>query len=88
MDSIGSLGLQQGEGAPGCPQEGLPCPSNTSEMVQECLQQFKMTGAQLRQIQTSLLGSMEQALRGQAGPAPAVRMLPTYVGSIPHGTAL
>ncbi|KAM7242262.1 hypothetical protein CapIbe_006733 [Capra ibex] len=86
MDSIGSLGLQQGEGAPGCPQEGLPCPSNTSEMVQECLQQFKMTGAQLRQIQTSLLGSMEQALRGQAGPAPAVRMLPTYVGSIPHGT--
>ncbi|XP_004008754.2 hexokinase-3 isoform X1 [Ovis aries] len=86
MDSIGSLGLQQGEGAPGCPQEGLPCPSNTSEMVQECLQQFKVTGAQLRQIQTSLLGSMEQALRGQAGPAPAVRMLPTYVGSIPHGT--
>nr|XP_006076386.2 hexokinase-3 isoform X2 [Bubalus bubalis] len=86
MDSIGSLGLQQGEGAPSCPQEGLPCPSNNSEMVQECLQQFKVTGAQLRQIQTSLLGSMEQALRGQAGPAPAVRMLPTYVGSTPHGT--
>ncbi|DAA27667.1 TPA: hexokinase 3 [Bos taurus] len=86
MDSIGSLGLQQGEGAPSCPQEGLPCPSNSSEMVQECLQQFKVTGAQLRQIQTSLLGSMEQALRGQVGPAPAVRMLPTYVGSTPHGT--
>ncbi|XP_070230224.1 hexokinase-3 isoform X2 [Bos mutus] len=86
MDSIGSLGLQQGEGAPSCPQEGLPCPSNSSEMVQECLQQFKVTGAQLRQIQTSLLGSMEEALRGQVGPAPAVRMLPTYVGSTPHGT--
>ena len=57
-----------------------------SLQVQECLQQFKVTGAQLRQIQTSLLGSMEQALRGQVGPAPAVRMLPTYVGSTPHGT--
>nr|XP_040129040.1 hexokinase-3 isoform X3 [Ictidomys tridecemlineatus] len=29
---------------------------------------------------------MEQALKGQASPAPAVRMLPTYVGSTPHGT--
>lgn len=45
-----------------------------------------MTGAQLRQIQISLLDSMEQALKGQASPAPAVRMLPTYVGSTPHGT--
>lgn len=45
-----------------------------------------MTEAQLRQIQASLLGSMEQALSGKASPAPAVRMLPTYVGSIPHGT--
>ncbi|PNJ06606.1 HK3 isoform 5, partial [Pongo abelii] len=50
------------------------------------LQQFKVTRAQLQQIQASLLGSMEQALRGQASPAPAVRMLPTYVGSTPHGT--
>uniref|UniRef100_A0A8C0KGP2 hexokinase n=1 Tax=Canis lupus dingo TaxID=286419 RepID=A0A8C0KGP2_CANLU len=33
-----------------------------------------------------LLDSMEQALGGQASPASAVRMLPTYVGSIPHGT--
>ncbi|XP_069901377.1 hexokinase-3 isoform X1 [Globicephala melas] len=86
MDFIGSLGLQQREGVPSCPQEGLPCPSNSSELVQECLQQFKVTGAQLRQIQISLLDSMEQALKGQASPAPAVRMLPTYVGSIPHGT--
>lgn len=37
MDSIGSLGLQQGEGAPSCPQEGLPCPSNSSEMVSSTL---------------------------------------------------
>lgn len=29
---------------------------------------------------------MEQALNGQDGPAPSVRMLPTYVGSTPHGT--
>lgn len=54
--------------------------------VQECLNQFKVTDTQLRQIQASLLGSMEQALRGQASPTPAVRMLPTYVGSTPHGT--
>ncbi|KAM5217240.1 hexokinase-3 isoform 3-T3 [Hipposideros larvatus] len=83
MDSIGPVGLLQGKGAA---QEGLPCPPGSSELVQECLQQFKVTEAQLRQIQASLLGSMEQALRGQASPAPAVRMLPTYVGSIPHGT--
>lgn len=86
MDSVGPLGLQQGDGAPGCPQEALPCPSNSPELVQECLRQFKVTGAQLRQIQASLLGSMEQALSGQANPAPTVRMLPTYVGSVPHGT--
>ncbi|KAM6222148.1 hexokinase-3 [Rhynchocyon petersi] len=29
---------------------------------------------------------MEQELMGQNSPAPAVRMLPTYVGSTPHGT--
>uniref|UniRef100_A0A8D1FEZ8 Hexokinase-3 n=1 Tax=Sus scrofa TaxID=9823 RepID=A0A8D1FEZ8_PIG len=86
MDTIGPRGLQQREGALGCPQEGLPSPSESSELVQECLQQFKVTEAQLRQIQASLLGSMEQALSGKASPAPAVRMLPTYVGSIPHGT--
>lgn len=57
-----------------------------SPQVQQCLQQFKVTEAQLRQIQASLLGSMEQALRGQASPVPAVQMLPAYVGSIPHGT--
>ncbi|EFB18048.1 hypothetical protein PANDA_010708, partial [Ailuropoda melanoleuca] len=57
-----------------------------SPQVLECLQQFKVTETQLQQIQASLLGSMEQALRGQATPASAVRMLPTYVGSTPHGT--
>ncbi|XP_027958507.1 hexokinase-3 isoform X2 [Eumetopias jubatus] len=86
MDSIGSVGLRQREGAPGCSQEGLPCPSDSSELVLECLQQFKVTKTQLRQIQASLLGSMEQALGGQTSPASAVRMLPTYVGSTPHGT--
>ncbi|XP_041603625.1 hexokinase-3 isoform X2 [Vulpes lagopus] len=86
MDSIGSIGLPHREGVPGCSQEGLPYPSNSSELVLECLQQFKVTGTQLQQIQASLLGSMEQALGGQASPASAVRMLPTYVGSIPHGT--
>ncbi|XP_033035971.1 hexokinase-3 isoform X4 [Trachypithecus francoisi] len=86
MDSIGSAGLRQGEEALSYPEEGLPGPSDSSELVQECLQQFKVTRAQLQQIQASLLGSMEQALRGQASPAPAVRMLPTYVGSTPHGT--
>uniref|UniRef100_A0A671EYY5 hexokinase n=1 Tax=Rhinolophus ferrumequinum TaxID=59479 RepID=A0A671EYY5_RHIFE len=64
----------------------LPRYQPVSPQVQQCLQQFKVTGAQLRQIQASLLGSMEQALRGQASPVPAVRMLPAYVGSIPHGT--
>ncbi|XP_032125804.1 hexokinase-3 isoform X2 [Sapajus apella] len=86
MDSIRSEGLQQGEEALSCPEEGLPRPSDSSELVQDCLQQFKVTVAQLQQIQASLLGSMEQALRGQASPVPAVRMLPTYVGSTPHGT--
>ncbi|KAL2778480.1 hexokinase-3 [Daubentonia madagascariensis] len=86
MDSFGPIGLQHGKGTLGCSQESLPRPSDSSELVQECLQQFKVTGAQLQQIQASLLASMEQALRGQASPAPAVRMLPTYVGSTPHGT--
>uniref|UniRef100_A0A8C8XSX9 Hexokinase-3 n=2 Tax=Panthera leo TaxID=9689 RepID=A0A8C8XSX9_PANLE len=86
MDSIGAIGLQQREGFPSCSQKGLPCPSDSSELVLECLQQFKVTQTQLQQIQTSLLGSMEQALGGQASSASAVRMLPTYVGSTPHGT--
>ncbi|XP_045855354.1 hexokinase-3 [Meles meles] len=86
MDSIGPVGLRQREGAPGCSQEGLPCPSDSSELVLACLQQFKVTETQLRQIQASLLCSMEHALEGQASPASSVRMLPTYVGSIPHGT--
>ncbi|XP_040301936.1 hexokinase-3 isoform X2 [Herpailurus yagouaroundi] len=86
MESIGAVGLQQREGVPSCSQKGLPCPSDSSELVLECLQQFKVTQTQLQQIQTSLLGSMEQALGGQASPASAVRMLPTYVGSTPHGT--
>lgn len=64
----------------------LPRCQPVSPQVQQCLQQFKVTEAQLRQIQASLLDSMEQALRGQASPVPAVRMLPAYVGSIPHGT--
>ncbi|XP_016013790.1 hexokinase-3 isoform X3 [Rousettus aegyptiacus] len=82
MDPTGPIG----EGAPCYPREGLPCPSDSSELVQKCLQQFKVTGAQLRQIQARLLGSMERELSGQASPAPTVRMLPTYVGSTPHGT--
>lgn len=82
MDPTGPVG----EGAPCCPQEGSPCPSANSELVQKCLQQFNVTGAQLRQIQARLLGSMERELSGQASPAPTVRMLPTYVGSTPHGT--
>ncbi|XP_014394567.1 PREDICTED: hexokinase-3 [Myotis brandtii] len=86
MDSIGPVGLWQEEAAPGSPQEGLPCSPDSSELAQECLNQFKVTSTQLRQIQASLLRSMEQALTGQASPAPAVRMLPTYVGSTPHGT--
>ncbi|KAF6081402.1 hexokinase 3 [Phyllostomus discolor] len=86
MDSKGSVELQPGEGAPGCPQEGLPCPPDSSELVRECLNQFQLTERQLRQIQARILGSMELALRGEASPVPAVRMLPAYVGSIPHGT--
>ncbi|XP_042523024.1 hexokinase-3 [Dipodomys spectabilis] len=78
--------LQPGLEARGCPQVASPHPADSWELVQECLQQFKVTRTQLQQIQASLLGSMEQALRGQAGPAPSVRMLPTYVGSTPHGT--
>lgn len=64
----------------------LPRYRPVSPQVQKCLQQFKVTGAQLRQIQARLLGSMERELSGQASPAPTVRMLPTYVGSTPHGT--
>ncbi|KAM5301012.1 hexokinase-3 isoform 1-T1 [Glossophaga mutica] len=81
MDSTRPVELQPGEGAP-----GLPCPPDSSELVRECLNQFKLTEPQLRQIQARILGSMELALRGEASPVPAVRMLPAYVGSIPHGT--
>ena len=64
----------------------LPRCRPVSPQVRECLNQFKLTEAQLRQIQARILGSMELALRGEASPVPAVRMLPAYVGSIPHGT--
>ncbi|XP_021494769.1 hexokinase-3 isoform X3 [Meriones unguiculatus] len=86
MDVTGLSGLQPGERASSCPQEGMPGPSDSLDLVQECLQQFTVTRTQLQQIQASLLCSMEQALKGQDGPAPSVRMLPTYVGSTPHGT--
>lgn len=86
MDSMGPVELQPGEGAPGCPQEGLSCPPDSSELVRESLNQFQLTERQLQQIQARILGSMELALRGEASPVPAVRMLPAYVGSIPHGT--
>ncbi|XP_003781951.1 hexokinase-3 [Otolemur garnettii] len=86
MDFLGPVGLLHEEKTLGCSQKGLPCPSNSSELVQKCLQQFKVTGAQLQQIQASLLASMEQALKERASPVPAVQMLPTYVRSTPHGT--
>ncbi|XP_004679611.2 PREDICTED: hexokinase-3 isoform X1 [Condylura cristata] len=85
MDNMGPRALGRNI-VPGCPQKDLPCPSDNSELVQECLQKFMVTGVQLRQIQASLLASMEQALRGQASNTSTVRMLPTYVGSTPHGT--
>ncbi|XP_036043648.1 hexokinase-3 isoform X3 [Onychomys torridus] len=84
MDTIGAVALQPGERASKCPQEGMPRPSDSLEL--ECLQQFRVTKIQLQQIQASLLCSMEQSLKGQDSPAPSVRMLPTYVGSTPHGT--
>uniref|UniRef100_A0A8C2QBX6 Hexokinase-3 n=1 Tax=Cricetulus griseus TaxID=10029 RepID=A0A8C2QBX6_CRIGR len=84
MDTTGPIGSQPGERASSCPQEGMPRPSDSSDL--ECLQQFKVTTTQLRQIQATLLCSMEQALKGHDSPAPSVRMLPTYVGSTPHGT--
>ncbi|XP_031214028.1 hexokinase-3 isoform X2 [Mastomys coucha] len=86
MATIGLAGLHPGERTSGCSQEGMPRPSGSLELVQECLQQFKVTRTQLQQIQASLLCSMEQALKGQDSPAPSVRMLPTYVRSTPHGT--
>ncbi|XP_008060946.1 LOW QUALITY PROTEIN: hexokinase-3 [Carlito syrichta] len=86
MDSIGPVGVQPGKVPRACPQEGLPWPADSPELVRECLQPFKVTETQLQRIQAGLLGSMEQALRGQPSPAPAVRMLPTYVGSTPNGT--
>ncbi|XP_052012426.1 hexokinase-3 [Apodemus sylvaticus] len=86
MATIVPSGLHPGERASSCPQEGMPRPSGSLELVQKCLQQFKVTRTQLQQIQASLLCSMEQALKGQDNPAPSVRMLPTYVRSTPHGT--
>ncbi|XP_006873553.1 PREDICTED: hexokinase-3 [Chrysochloris asiatica] len=85
MDSVGPVELGSGAGALGCSPEVLSHPSDSSKLVQECLQQFMVTEAQLQQIRASLLSSMEQGLMGQ-NPASAVRMLPTYVGSTPHGT--
>ncbi|CAO2596141.1 Hk3, partial [Lemmus lemmus] len=86
MSNIRPAGLQPGESASSSPQESMPKPSDSLELVQECLNQFQVTKAQLRQIQASLLCSMEQALKGQDSPAPSVRMLPTYMGSMPNGT--
>lgn len=86
MDSPEPRVLQGGEGTPSCPQKGEPFPADSSDLLQACLQQFLVTEAQLRQIQASLRSSMDLALKGPASPCPAVRMLPTYVGSIPHGT--
>ncbi|XP_034366355.1 hexokinase-3 isoform X1 [Arvicanthis niloticus] len=86
MATIGPSSLHPEERASSCPQEGMPRPSGSLELVQECLQQFKVTRTQLQQIQASLLCSMGQALKGQDGPTPSVRMLPTYVRSTPHGT--
>ncbi|XP_004611579.2 hexokinase-3 [Sorex araneus] len=85
MDPPGPLAPQEGERTPQNPPEAGPS-TDSSELMQACLQQFLVTDAQLRQIQAALRSSMDQALRGPASPGPAVRMLPTYVGSIPHGT--
>uniref|UniRef100_A0A8C8TXA0 Hexokinase-3 n=1 Tax=Peromyscus maniculatus bairdii TaxID=230844 RepID=A0A8C8TXA0_PERMB len=84
MATIGTVALQSGEGASRCPQEGMPRPSDSSQL--ECLQQFRVTKTQLQRIQAGLLCAMEQSLKGQDSPAPSVRMLPTYVASTPHGT--
>uniref|UniRef100_A0A8C5KED8 Hexokinase-3 n=1 Tax=Jaculus jaculus TaxID=51337 RepID=A0A8C5KED8_JACJA len=86
MDTIGATCLLPGERALACPQENRPPLLDSSELGQECLKQFEVTRSQLQQIQVSLLGCMERALKGKADSAPAVRMLPTYVGSVPHGT--
>lgn len=37
MESIGAVGLQQREGVPSCSQKGLPCPSDSSELVSAAL---------------------------------------------------
>ena len=37
MDSMGPVELQPGDGGPGCPQEGLPCPLDSSELVSSAL---------------------------------------------------
>lgn len=37
MDSIGPVELWQEEGAPGIPQEGLPCSPDSSELVSSAL---------------------------------------------------
>ncbi|XP_075398845.1 hexokinase-3 [Tenrec ecaudatus] len=86
MDSNGPVGPGHRGGALSAPPECSPHPSDSTQLVQECLKQFEVTEAQLQQIQASLLGSMEQALLGQNGPVSAVRMLPAYIGSTPNGT--
>ncbi|XP_006884497.1 PREDICTED: hexokinase-3 [Elephantulus edwardii] len=86
MDFIRPVGLGSGDRPLCCPSEDSPHSTDSSKLVQKCLQQFMVTEAQLQQIQASLLGSMEQELMGRSSPAPTVRMLPTYVGSTPHGT--
>nr|XP_048303769.1 hexokinase-3 isoform X1 [Myodes glareolus] len=86
MNNTRPAGLQPGGSASRSPQESMSKPSDSSERVQECLNQFKVTRTQLQQIQASLLCSMEQALKGQDSPAPSVQMLPTYMGSMPNGT--
>ncbi|XP_057643111.1 hexokinase-3 [Chionomys nivalis] len=86
MNNTRPAGLQPGESTSRSPQDGMPKPSDSLELVQECLNQFKVTRTQLQQIQASLLCSMEQALKRQDSPAPSVRMLPTYIGSMPNGT--
>lgn len=42
MDTIGPAGLRQGEGSPCNPQEGLPCPSDSSELVSSALGSHRM----------------------------------------------
>lgn len=86
MDSAGPAASPNGAGGPKQPPQDLPCTEDGAQLVEACLQLFTVTDAQLRQIQTALLAHMEQALRDPVGPASAIRVLPTYVGSVPQGT--